>query len=56
MKKQQALEDLFLAVRRHLLKSGRNSDTANFVATKVMKEAELLSVEDIVTTRNLFIA
>lgn len=55
MNKQQALEDLFLAVKRHLVNSGRNVSTAMMVADKVVTEAQEASVEDIIKLRNVFI-
>lgn len=55
MNKQQALEDLFFAVKRHLVNSGRNVSTAMMVADKVVTEAQEASIEDIVKLRNVFI-
>lgn len=57
MTKQQALEDLFLAVRKHLLNSGRTVGVANMVASKVWDDAVKadLEVEDIKKMRDVFI-
>lgn len=55
MNRQQALEDLFLAVRKHLINCGRNVSTAMMVADKVVTEAQEASVEDIIKLRNVFI-
>ena len=55
MTKKQALEDLFFAVKRHLLQSGRNVSTACMVADKVVSEAQEASIEDIIKLRNVFI-
>lgn len=55
MTKKQALEDLFFAVKRHLLQCGRNLTTAIMVADKVTNEAKDASVEDIIKMRNVFI-
>ncbi len=58
MTKQQALEDLFLAVRKHLLNSGRTTAVANMVASKVWDDAVKadLEVEDIRKMRDVFLA
>ena len=56
MTKQTALEDLFLAVKKHLLASGRNLSTAIMVADKVVAEAQEASVKDIKKLRDLFLA
>lgn len=55
MTRQQALEDLFFAVKRHLLQCGRNVSTAIIIADKVVSEAQDASVEDIIKMRNAFI-
>lgn len=57
MTKQQALEDLFLAARKHLLNSGRTVGVANMVASKVWDDAAKadLEVEDIKKMRDVFI-
>lgn len=56
MTKQTALEDLFLAVKKHLLASGRNLSTAIMVADKVVAEAQKASIEDIKKLRDVFLA
>ena len=56
MTKQQVLEDLFFAVKKHLLASGRNLTTAIMVADKVVTEAQEASVEDIKKMRDVFLA
>ena len=56
MTKQTALEDLFFAVKKHLLASGRNLSTAIMVADKVVAEAQEASVEDIKKIRDVFLA
>ncbi len=58
MTKQQALEDLFLAVRKHLLDCGRTTGIANMVASKVWDDAVKsdLEVEDIRKMRDVFLA
>lgn len=56
MTKQTALEDLFIAVKKHLLASGRNLSTAMMVADKVVVEAQEASIEDIKKLRNVFLA
>ena len=55
MTKQTALEDLFYAVKRHLLQCGRNVSTAMMIADKVVCEAQDASVEDIIKMRNVFL-
>lgn len=55
MTRKQALEDLFLAVKRHLLNSGRNLTTSIMIAEKVMYEVKNESVEDIKALRDVFI-
>lgn len=55
MTRKQALEDLFLAVKRHLLNSGRNLTTSIMIAEKVMHEAKDESIEDIKKLRDVFI-
>lgn len=57
MIKQQALEDLFLAVRKHSLNSGRTVGVANMIASKVYDDAVKanLSIEDIKKMRDVFI-
>lgn len=57
MTKQQALEDLFLAVRKHLLNSGRTVGVAYMISSKVCDDAVKanLSIEDIKKMRDVFI-
>lgn len=45
--KQQVLEDLFMAVRHNLMGKDVQSTIANVVASKVVKGAECMDVEDI---------
>ena len=51
-------EDLFFAVKKHLLNCGRNLTTATMVASKVVEYAKKAnaSVEDVKKLRDLFIA
>lgn len=58
LKRQQALEDLFLAARKHLLNCGRTTGVANMVASKVWDDAVKanLSIEDIKSMRDVFLA
>lgn len=58
MTKQTALEDLFLAVRKHLLNCGRSEKTAVTIADKVVADAIKLdtSIEDIRKMRDIFLA
>ena len=52
------LQDLFFAVKKHLLVCGRTLSTSLMVARKVVEDAEKhnLSIEDIRATRDLFLA
>lgn len=54
--KQQVLEYLFMAVRHNLMGKYVQSTIANVVASKVVKGAEYMEVEDIKKLRDLFIA
>ena len=58
MTKQQALEDLFFAVRKHLLDCGRTYSTAEMVSAKVVNDAikTNASIEDIKKMRDVFLA
>lgn len=58
MNRQQALEDLFFAVKKHLLDRGRNLSTSIMIATKVVEDAEKLNadIEDINVMRDVFLA
>lgn len=50
-------EDLFFAVKRHLLQCGRNLTTATMIASKVVEDAKKanMSVEDVRKLRDVFI-
>lgn len=50
-------EDLFFAVKRHLLQCGRNLTTATMIASKVVEDAQKanMSVEDVRKLRDVFI-
>ena len=56
MTNEQILEDLFMVVRHHLMGKDVQSTIANVVASKVVKGAECMEVEDIRKLRDLFIA
>lgn len=58
MTKQQALEDLFFAVKKHLLDCGRTLSTSIVIATKVVEDTEKLNmtIEDIRAMRDVFLA
>lgn len=58
MTRKQALEDLFLAVKKHLLNCGRNLSTSMMIASKVVEDAEKqnASIEDIRAMRDVFLA
>lgn len=58
MTRKQALEDLFFAVKKHLLKCGRNLSTSMMIASKVVEDAEKqnASIEDIRAMRDVFLA
>lgn len=53
--KKQALEDLFMAVRHNLMGKDVQSTIANVVASKVIKGAECMEVEDIKKLRDVFL-
>ena len=53
--KEQALEDLFMAVRHNLMGKDVQSTIANVVASKVIKGAECMEVEDIKKLRDVFL-
>ena len=53
--KKQALEDLFMAVRHNLIGKDVQSTIANVVASKVIKGAECMEVEDIKKLRDVFL-
>lgn len=57
MNRKQALEDLFLSVKKHLMKRV-NKDTAIWVATNVtcrVEQDETMTIEDIKKLRDQFI-
>lgn len=58
MTRKQALEDLFFAVKKHLLNCGRNLSTSMMIASKVVEDAEKqnASIEDIRAMRDVFLA
>lgn len=58
MTRKQAIEDLFFAVKKHLLNSGRTLSTSMMIATKVVEDAEKqnASIEDIKAMRDVFLA
>lgn len=47
MKKQQRIENLFLAVRKYYLNCGRTEDTASLLAYRIAKKSEKLRIKDI---------
>lgn len=55
--RKDELQDLFTAVKRHLLLTGRTISTSEMIATKLVKEAEKCntSIEDIRKIRNMFL-
>lgn len=57
MTKTQALEDLFLAIRRYLINEGRTPEVAKVVATNAVNKAIELNVtiKDIKKMRDVFI-
>lgn len=52
------LQDLFFAVKKHLLSCGRNLSTSMMIASKVVEDAEKqnASIEDIQAMRDVFLA
>lgn len=59
MNRQQALEDLFLAVKRYLINEGRNEQTAHMVALKMYDKVaknNKMTIKDINRIRDIFIA
>lgn len=52
------LQDLFFAVKKHLLSCGRNLSTSMMIASKVVEDAEKqnTSIEDIRAMRDVFLA
>lgn len=55
--KKDELQDLFMAVKRHLLLTDRTISTSEMIATKLVKEAEKCdtSIEDIRKIRDMFL-
>lgn len=58
MTRKQVLEDLFLAVKKHLLNCGCSLLTSMRIASKVVEDAEKqnASIEDIRAMRDVFLA
>ena len=52
------LQDLFFAVKKHLLSCGRNLSTSMMISSKVVEDAEKqnASIEDIRAMRDVFLA
>lgn len=55
--RKDELQDLFTAVKRHLLLTGRTISTSEMIASKLVKEAEKCntSIEDIRKVRDVFL-
>lgn len=55
--RKDELQDLFMAVKRHLLLTGRNISTSEMIASKFVKDAEKCdtSIEDIRKMRDIFL-
>lgn len=55
--RKDELQDLFTAVKRHLLLTGRTISTSEMIASKLVKESEKCntSIEDIRKIRDLFL-
>lgn len=56
MTRQQALEDLFLTVRKYLINEGRSEEAARIVATMMYKKVADMTIKDIKRIRDIFIA
>lgn len=59
MTRQQALEDLFLTVRKYLINEGRSEEAARIVATMMYKKVadnSEMTIKDIKRIRDIFIA
>lgn len=59
MTRRQALEDLFLSVKRYLINEGRCEQTAHIVATKMYNKVadnDEMTIKDIKRIRDIFIA
>lgn len=52
------LQDLFFAVKKHLLSCGRNLSTSMMIASKCVEDVEKqnASIEDIRAMRDIFLA
>lgn len=58
MTRRQALEDLFLAVRKYLINEGRSEQTAHIVATAMWNKCadnDKMTVKDIKRVRDIFL-
>lgn len=55
--RKDELQDLFLAVKRHLLGCGRNLSTSIFIATKFIEDVEKnkTTIKDIQAMRDIFL-
>lgn len=55
--RKDELQDLFLAVKKHLLGCGRNLSTSIFIATKFIEDVEKnkTTIKDIQTMRDIFL-
>lgn len=58
MTRRQALEDLFLSVKRYLINEGRSEQTAHIVATKMWNKVadnNKMTIKDIKRIRDIFL-
>ena len=58
MTRRQALEDLFLAVKKYLINEGRSEQTAHIVATAMWNKCadnDKMTVKDINRVRDIFL-
>lgn len=58
MTRKQALEDLFLTVRRYLINEGRSELTAHIVATAMRNKCadnDKMTIKDIKRVRDVFL-
>lgn len=55
--RKDELQDLFLAVKKHLLSCGRNLSTSMFIATKFVEDVEKnkTTIKDIQAMRDIFL-
>lgn len=55
--RKDELQDLFLAVKKHLLGCGRNLSTSIFIATKFIEDVEKnkTTIKDIQAMRDIFL-